>query len=203
MKALTSEPDANPQPVAYVTKPDRKGKHMKTRNARWTAVMAGALIALGSHAALAQPAGAGFGPHGGHGPHGGQGGMSIEGALASVKSQLNLNTSQQVMWDNAAAATKAARETGRASMQQVHATLSAELAKAEPDLAAVAAASDAAHANAQALRKQVRDQWLGLYATFTPAQKAVVRDALQARVSRMESFRARMQERWANKPAAN
>lgn len=204
MGALTDEPDANVQPVANVRKPHWKGMLMKTRNARWTAVMAGALIALGSHAAFAQPAGPGYGPHGAHGGgHGGPGGMSIEGALASVKSQLNLNTSQQVMWDNAAAATKAARETGRTSMQQVHAALTAELAKAEPDLAAVAAASDAAHANGQALRKQVRDQWLGLYATFTPAQKAVVRDALKARVSRMESFRARMQERMANRPAAN
>ncbi len=175
---------------------------MKTRNARWAAVMAGALIALGSHAALAQPAGPGHGP--GHGPHaGGPGGMSIEGALFSVKSQLNLNTSQQVMWDNAAAATKAARDNARTTMQQVHATLTAELAKAEPDLAAVAAASDAAHANAQTVRKQVRDQWLALYATFTPAQKVVVRDALKARVDRMESFRAKMQERWQNRPATN
>ncbi len=181
---------------------------MKTRNARWTAVMAGALIALGSHAALAQPAGGGFGPHGGRGPQGGfgpggPGGMSIEGTLFQVKSQLNLNTSQQVMWDNAAAATKAARESGRTTMQQMHTTLAAELAKPEPDLAAVAAASDAAQANAQTARKQVRDQWLALYATFTPAQKAVVRDALKARADRMESFRARMQERGANRPAAN
>ena len=171
---------------------------MKTRNARWTALMAGALIALGSHAAFAQPAGPGHG----HGPHG-PGGMSIEGTLAAVKGQLNLNTSQQLMWDNAAAATKAARDSARTSMQQVHATLTAELAKAEPDFAAVAAASDAAHANAQTVRKQVRDQWLALYATFTPAQKAVVRDALKARVARMESFRAKMQERMANRPAAN
>ena len=181
--------------------------HMKTRTARLAAVMAGALIALGSHAALAQP-GPGYGPHGGGmhgagGPHGGPGGMSIEGTLAAVKSQLNLNTSQQVMWDNAAAATKTARDAGRTAMQQVHATLTAELAKPEPDLAAVAAAGDAAQATAQTARKQVRDQWLALYATFTPAQKAVVRDALKARVDRMASFRAKMQERWANRPAAN
>lgn len=174
---------------------------MKTRNARWTALMAGALIALGSHAALAQPAG----PGPGHGPHGpGGDGMSIEGALASVKGQLSLNTSQQAMWDNAAAATKAAREAGRTSMQQVHATLTAELAKAEPDFAAVAAAADAEQANAQTLRKQVRSQWLALYATFTPAQKAVVRDAVKARMDRMEAFRANMQDRMQRRgPATN
>ena len=36
---------------------EKDTKIMKTRNARWTGVMAGALIALGSHAALAQPGG--------------------------------------------------------------------------------------------------------------------------------------------------
>ena len=78
-------------------------------------------------------------------------------------------------------------------MEQVHAALTAELAKAEPDFAAVAAAADAAQANGQALRKQVRDEWLKLYATFTPAQKVIVRDAVKARVARMEDFRDKMQ----------
>jgi Spy/CpxP family protein refolding chaperone len=164
---------------------------MKTRNARWTGVMAGALIALGSHAALAQPGGMGH-----HGPgHGAGQGFAIEGVLASLKDQLGLNTSQQVMWDNAAAQTKAARGNGRAGMEQVHAALNAELAKAEPDFAAVANAADAARANNQALRKQVRDEWLKLYATFSPAQKAVVRDAVKARVARMDSFREKMKQR--------
>jgi protein CpxP len=171
---------------------------MKTRNPRWTAIMAGALIALGSHAALAQPAGHPMGP--GHGPGRGPGGFAIETMLASVKDQLSLNTSQQVMWDNAVANTKAARDSGRTSMEKVHTTLTAELAKADPDFAAVAAAGDAAQASNQALRKQVRDQWLALYATFTPAQKTIVRDAVKARVDRMETFRARMQERTGQQP---
>jgi hypothetical protein len=180
---------------------------MNTRNARWTGLIAGVLIALGSHAALAQPTGPGFGPgpgygHGyGHGPGFGQGagphgpGMSIEGALASVKGQLNLTQPQETMWNNAVAAATAARDAGRTSMQQVHATLIAELAKAEPNFAAVAAAGDAAQANMQTLRKQVRDQWLALYNSLSSAQKTLVRDAVKARVDRMESFRARMQER--------
>jgi hypothetical protein len=70
-------------------------------------------------------------------------------------------------------------------------------------IADAAAAGDAAQANAQTLRKQVRDQWLALYATFTPAQKGVVRDALKARADRMDTFRARVQERMQNRPAAN
>ena len=38
--------------------------------------------------------------------------MEIEHVLGAVKGQLNLNTSQQVMWDNAVAQTKAAHEAG-------------------------------------------------------------------------------------------
>jgi hypothetical protein len=118
--------------------------------------------------------------------------MEIEQVLGTVKGQLNLNTSQQLMWDNAAAQTKSARETGWASMQKVRAAMAAELAKTEPDLAAVAAVADGVHAGNQSLRQSVRAQWLQVYATFSPAQKAVVRDALAQQMAQMESRAARM-----------
>jgi len=153
--------------------------------------MAAALLAVGSQAAFAQPM-----PVRGPGP---DHGVALEQVIASLKAQLNLNTSQQVMWDNAAANTKAARQGARASMEQVHAALNAELAKAEPDFAAAAAVADQIQANNQAMRKQVRDEWLRLYATFTPAQKAVVRDAMKARVERMEAFREKMKERFKSR----
>jgi Spy/CpxP family protein refolding chaperone len=162
---------------------------MKYRNARWSGVIAAAFLALGSHVAMAQPAG--MPPHG-PGPGAG---IEIEHVLAPLKAQLNLNTSQQGMWDSAVASSKAARQTLRTNMDQVHTVLNAELAKAEPDLAAVAAAADTAQANSQTVRKQARDQWLSLYATFTPDQKAVVKTAIQARVARMEAFREKMKER--------
>ena len=76
--------------------------------------------------------------------------------IAALKGQLNLNTSQQAMWDNAVAAGQAARDSARASHQKVHDTLTAELAKAEPDLAAVAAATDAARDSAATQHRQVR-----------------------------------------------
>ena len=104
------------------------------------------------------------------------------------------------MWANALANGKAARVQGRSSMDQLHAALNAELAKAEPDFAAVATIADQAQANHQAVRKQVRDEWLRLYATFSPAQKAVVRDAVKARVTRMEAFREKMKERFQSRP---
>jgi Spy/CpxP family protein refolding chaperone len=159
--------------------------------------MAAALLAVGVQGALAQPGG---GPGHGHG-HGG--GFAIERVLASLKGQLSLNTSQQLMWDNAVAQTKAARATGRTNFESVRTALNAELAKPEPDFAAVAAAGDAAQASNQTLRKQVRDQWLQLYATFSPAQKGVVRDAVKARVARMEAFREKMKERMQSRSQGN
>jgi Spy/CpxP family protein refolding chaperone len=161
---------------------------MNNRMARWSGLMAASLLALSAGAAVAQPGPGGHGRGPGHG-------ISIEHVLTQLKGQLGLDTSQQVMWDNAAALTMAAREAGRGSMQQVKAALAAELAKPEPDFAAAAAVADSVQANQQALRRQVRDEWLKLYATFTPAQKAVVRDAVQQRLQRMETFRAKMKER--------
>jgi len=64
--------------------------------------------------------------------------------IMHAKAQLNLNTSQQQMFDAAVASTKTAFQTGKTLHQSVKDALNTELAKAEPDLAAVAAASDAA-----------------------------------------------------------
>ena len=160
---------------------------MNRHTKRWSSLMAASLLAMGATVATAQPGG-----HAGHGPGPGFG---IEQVLAHLQEKLDLNTSQQLMWDNAVAQGKAARDAGRAARQSAHDALKAELAKPEPDFAAVAAAADAAQANGQALRKQVRDEWLKLYATFTPAQKLVVRDAVQSRVARMETFREKMKAR--------
>ena len=154
---------------------------MTTRiGSRLALVATAALIGL-TGAAFAQPF-----------HHGHRGGGDVVMSIVALKSQLNLNTSQQSMWDNAVAAGKAARQTARANMQKVHDTLSAELAKTEPDLAAVAAASDVARNANAALHGQVRDAWLNVYSTFTPEQKTVVKNALSRRMARMEQFRQKM-----------
>ncbi len=115
--------------------------------------------------------------------------------IAHAKGRLNLNTMQQGMFDTAVADSKAAREAGRALHEKVKATLQAELAKPEPDLAAVAAAADAAVDQGRDKRKAIRAEWLALYATFTVEQKAVVKDMLQKRLAHAESFRQKMRER--------
>ena len=107
------------------------------------------------------------------------------------------------MFDAAVASTKAAHETGRSLHESVKNALTAELAKTEPDLAAVAAASDNAQAQGQALRKSVRAQWLALYATFSPDQKAVVKPMIQNRMAKAESFREKMKERFHGRPGTS
>ena len=161
-----------------------------TVRSRIAALVSGLALAAGSGAVLAQPM------HGhGHGPGGGD---PIARVIAQYKSQLALNTSQQQMWDNAVAVTQQARQNGRALMQPLHDAMRAELAKPDPDLAAIAAMADDAQVRGQALRKQVRDEWLKLYATFTPEQKAVVRDALVTRMQRHDQMRQRFQQRFGS-----
>jgi len=143
--------------------------------------------------ALAGPGDPGFGGPGGH--HGGFGGAPLEHVIAEARTKLNLNTSQQLQFDQAVANAKAAREQGRAIGQTVRDAARAELAKPEPDLAGIARTADEAQAKGQALRKQVRDEFLKLYGTFSAEQKAVVRDLLKSRMDRAESFREKMRER--------
>ena len=159
---------------------------MRNRITSTFAAVAAATVVAFAGSALAQP-----GHH-----HGGRGhGPDFVHVLAALKSELNLNTSQQAMWDAAVAQSKSARDAGRANFDKVRTAMSAELAKPEPDLAAVAAVADDAQAANAALRKQIQSQWLALYATFTPDQKAVVKDALNKRVARMERFREKMMQR--------
>jgi len=146
--------------------------------------------ALGTGGALAQPPG---GPHGPGGPGGAD--AMIGHLIAKARAELKLNTMQQEMFDKAVVGSKAAHQAGRASHQKVRDTLQAELAKGEPDLNAVAAAADAAMDQGRALRQAVRNEWLALYGTFSAEQKLVVRDLLQQRLARGESFRQRMRER--------
>ena len=95
------------------------------------------------------------------------------------------------------AQTQAARQTARAGFDQIKVATQAELAKAEPDLASLAAQADAIRRQDAATRKAVRDAWLALYATFSAEQKTVVRDAIVAKLASMEQFRAQMRERFA------
>ena len=117
------------------------------------------------------------------------GGTPLE-MLARLKPQLNLNTSQQQQWDSAIAQSKAAHDAARASFVQVKAALQTELAKSEPDFAAIAATTDNASLQNATVHKQVRDAWLALYATFSPEQKTIARDAIKSGIERRQARHA-------------
>jgi len=119
--------------------------------------------------------------------------------LGKLRPQLNLNTSQQQQWDNAVAQSKAVRDAARANFEQVKAALQAELAKPEPDFAAAAAVADTVHQQNASLRQQAREVWLALYATFSPEQKALARDAIKSGIARMQARHAEH----ARTPASN
>ena len=110
--------------------------------------------------------------------------------LGKAKSDLKLNTSQQLQWDTVVAQTKAAHDAGRTDFEQLKTALQAELAKPEPDFAALATLADSVRDRHAALHKQTRNAWLALYATFTPDQKAVARDTIKAGIDRMRERRA-------------
>jgi septal ring factor EnvC (AmiA/AmiB activator) len=112
--------------------------------------------------------------------------------LQRLQAKLNLNTSQQQQFDAVVAQSKAAHQAMHANFAQLKTATQAELAKADPDLAALAALSDQVQEQNIAQRKQARAGWLALYATFTSDQKAIVRDAINARMARMQAFHQRM-----------
>jgi Spy/CpxP family protein refolding chaperone len=160
------------------------------------AAAAGIAMTLGAGYLAAQPSTA---PHPSHASHEGP---NLGGLIMTAKSQLNLNSSQSVMFDAAAANTKAAFQSGRALHQQVKDAMTAELAKAEPDLAAVATVEDSVRQQGATLRQSVRANWLALYATFTPEQKTVVKGLIAARVAKAEAFHQQMQNRMLQKSGA-
>lgn len=141
------------------------------------------LSALGLYAFAQMP------PH-----HGGGDPIAM---IQALKDQINLNTSQQLQWDAAVAQTQAARQAGRAAMDQLKAATQTEFAKPEPDLAALAAQADAIQQQNAGTRKAARDAWLALYATLSAQQKSVVRDAIAAKLARLEQFRAHMREHFS------
>ena len=153
--------------------------------ARVIAATATALALAFAVDAAAQAPGAGAGDPG----------AMIARMLQSAKAALNLDTSQQLAWDNAVSASKAAHQAIRANRQKVRDAVQVELAKPQPDLAAVAALADDVAQQNRAQHINARNQWLALYAMLSPDQKTIVRDGIAARLSRLDAFRERMRAR--------
>jgi len=176
------------------------------RRGRLTLALAPLALAVGMMAVMKLPAGPM--PGGGLGPgmdamHEGDIGPILPRVLEGAKASLDLDARQQLLWDNAAAQSRAVRDAGRTSREQLRDTLVAELAKTEPDLKVFAGAADPLHLEYQAARRTVRDLWLDLYATFTPGQKAVIRDALREKLDRAAAYHDTLREQRQRRAGAS
>ena len=140
------------------------------------------------------------GPH--HGPSGGPaaGGL-IENTIASLRDRLSLDSSQQQMFEQARVQTIAARDQALAQRKDVRARIDAELAKNDPDLAAVSALVEGTGEQGQAARRAARDQWLKLYANLRPDQKLVVRDAIRERLAHADGMRDQFRQKSTRSPS--
>lgn len=164
---------------------------MTSRTLKVRSAAIGAALLFAATAAVARGPG---------GPPAAGGGL-VEHALMELHDKLALDSSQQVMFDTARQQMSAFREQARANHEGVRARIDAELAKAEPDLGALATALDGLQEQGRAARLQVRDQWLRLYANLRPDQKAIVRDSIKARIAAMDEFRQRGREPRVNRPS--
>ena len=115
--------------------------------------------------------------------------------LERFAAELRLTPEQRQQWDAQMQKSKAQFEAMRKARAEMHAAVKAELARAEPDLAALAARGDAMRDQGRAAHKEIRDGWLRLYATFNAEQKAAVKKRMLAHFARMERLRDRMHHR--------
>jgi Spy/CpxP family protein refolding chaperone len=106
--------------------------------------------------------------------------------------KLKLTPDQRAQWDAMVQKSKAQMEAMRKQHHEMHEAMKAELAKPEPDLAALAAKGDAARESGMAAHKELRDGWLRLYATMTPEQKGMVKKAIIWHMKRMRHMHERM-----------
>jgi Spy/CpxP family protein refolding chaperone len=142
-----------------------KGTDMTHHLSRRPLALAAALL-LASTVAAASPGGPG-GPRGGPGMGGpATSGAMVEQVIEGLRDKLSLDSAQQAMFDSAHSQTIAARDRMLASRADIRSKVQAELAKPEPDLAAVSAILETAEEQGRSLRHQARDQWLKVYASL-------------------------------------
>lgn len=109
--------------------------------------------------------------------------------LSDLYDALNLTPAQQAQFLKAVAATQVVIPQIQANHQTLIKDAQAELAKAVPDLAALATEKDNTELANLALRQSARAEWLNLYAMLSPDQVAVVKKTLNELITRLESLR--------------
>jgi hypothetical protein len=112
-----------------------------------------------------------------------------------LATELKLSAEQRAQWDAQVQKSKSLFEAMKKARADMHQIIKTELAKAEPDLAALAAKADEARDKGRAAHRELRDGWLKLYAGFSAEQKAVVKKRFLAHLERFDRMRDRMHDR--------
>jgi hypothetical protein len=150
----------------------------------WAAIGAG--LAIGTITAFAQTA-----------PHPGPGlGLAT---LVEIEGALNLSAAQKAQFDIATAATRDAFGAAHARHEHMKAVVDAEMAKARPDLAALANLQESEMEAGRAVHVATRGEWLKLYNMLDDTQAAVVKAFLQERLMRLDTIRENPDARGSGK----
>lgn len=133
----------------------------------------------------------------GHGPDG----AHFMNRLGKVHDQLKLNPQQEAAWKQAEEKSSETMKQMRDSHGKTREAMKQELAKSEPDFAAVARLADKSQESGFKARREARDLWLKLYAELSPEQKIVARDFVRERLARADSMRDKFKRRAAERKA--
>lgn len=111
-----------------------------------------------------------------------------------IHQQLNLTPEQESQWQQLQQEKKSARMEMREERQRFRGFVDAELAKPNPDLAAINNALDATHEKNLAAEKRVRQDALAFYGALTPERQAVIVDAMREQHQRVKAMREKIRE---------
>jgi periplasmic protein CpxP/Spy len=135
----------------------------------------------------------GGGHDGGHFMHHHHGHHMME-ELNRVHGWLNLNASQEKLWQNAVDTMKQAHETEHATHEQMHQQMQAMQQQPILDMNALHAAHEKAERQHEQLREQTAKAWLTLYNSLNDQQKTIVSTVIKQHFAEMEARHERMQK---------
>jgi Spy/CpxP family protein refolding chaperone len=158
----------------------RKDRFMRVLSFKTVAATFAAIVVAQAGAALADTGLTTVGFGGGHG----------HGILTDQLHQtLNLTPDEETLWQQLKQQQLALRTTAKTARQQLRAVRQAEMAKTQPDLAAIDSAIDTAHETIYAAQKAFRQQVLAFYTALTPERQAIFISALKAKAEKAKAWR--------------
>ena len=164
-----------------------------TRNLSLSAIAATLLSVSTAYAAAGDTP-----PPGGHAHHGG---AMMQHNLDKIHSQLNLNASQEQLWQTALSTMKADRQQERALHKQAKQQMESLMQAPVLDMHALQAQHEQTQSQSQQLRSHTQAAWLTVYDALDQTQKATASSALKAQWQRMAKRRAQWEHHGDAAPA--